>query len=374
MNCSVPTRLLAVVHPPERSGLHTFWGARWQALLDAGVEINLVLPDELVGFVPNGVPPHHVRYARLRRPRSQRNLGQNLAYLAYAHQDARTILDIAENAGSHLLVSHGPHYLTVALAARMSGLRYAVFIHSPAAPAWSARALSIIEQPAIVGYELPSTTAKYASLFRDSVSIQLAPVLDPSFYRGATPCAPSSRLRVGLVAAFSPRKRVDKFLDLVESHRATDLDFRLIGSVAGGHINWWESQIQPRVDRLARSGRLKVIDGSKGVADAMRDLDFLVITSDEEGIPNVAMEALSVGACVVSLELEGLAALRASLPEMARGAIRQVKRGDAEVDRIVAELQPENLLLRDTIANHVAEVTNPANAAKDIVTTLRALR
>lgn len=365
-------RVLAVVHPPERSGLHTFWGARWRALLDAGVEVHIVLPSELAGFAPDGIPADFVHHAQFRRPRSQRNFAQNLAYLATIRRDAASILRIAERIDGDLLLSHGPHYLTAALASRIAHLPFAVLIHSSAAPAWSARALCAIKKPTVAGYELPSTTAKYAPLFGTTRSVQIAPVLDPRFSADAIQRTPSSAIRVGFVASFSPRKRVDKYLELVERRQVDGLDFRLIGSVASGHIRWWEANIRPRVDRLIRAGSLQLIDGSKGVAPPVSELDFLVITSDDEGIPNVAMEALSVGACVVSLELEGLSALGDLLPKTASRAIRQVERGDGEVDRLIDELRAENLPSREATSNHVLAATAPSHAVMEIAAVFRA--
>ena len=363
-------RVLAVVHPPERSGLHTFWSARWAALQSFGIDVTLVLPAELWGFAPRGIPADHVHYATLRRPRSLQHVGANMAYLAKVREDAREILRLAGATDSHILMSHGPHYLTVAVAARISKLPLAVLVHSGAAPSWSAQLLRSIYRPTVVGYELPSAKTRFAPLFRGSPSFQLAPVLDPSFQSDGVRTEQQPCVRVGFVAAFSPRKRVDKFLDLVEHKGSAGFEFQLIGSVAAGHTAWWAQCLQPRVDRLKQSGLLKFVDGATGVSEAFKQLDVLVITSDDEGIPNVAMEALSVGAVVVSLDLEGLAVLCDRLPEGARAAIRQVPRGPGELDRMLARLHEISPLGRSAIAEAGQTATSATGGASDIAAVL----
>ncbi|MFC3776435.1 hypothetical protein [Mycolicibacterium holsaticum] len=332
--------------------------------------MNLLLPCELKGFVPKGIPDDHIHYANLSRPRSLKNIGANFKYLANARADARSLLHVAREIDSHLLLSHGPHFLTAAIAARMSGLPLAVFIHSAAAPSWSAHALRLIRRPDVVGYELPSTKNRFAPLFRSSPSFQLAPVLDPGFGPYVGRMAPGSKIRVGFVATFSPRKRVDKFLALVDHPDSVAFDFRLIGSVASDQAGWWAEHLQPRVEFLLKSGRLEWIDGSMGVSDAMGDLDFLIITSDDEGVPNVAMEALSQGCVVISLGLEGLGVLRDRLPTEARDSIRQVRRGKDETDRIIECLIDAGVVQRAAISQATRAATSPARGVEPIAAAL----
>lgn len=362
---------LAVVHPTERSGLHTFWSARWAALQDAGIDLNLLLPAELSGYVPSGIPAPNVKYAPMRRPRTLTHIRNNIEYVANLRDEAEAFIKVIGDIQGDVIMSHGPHFLTAAVAARRSDLPLAILLHSAAAPAWSARALCAIRRPAVVAYELPSLIDRFSPLFRNTYSFQLAPVLSGGFEDQRY--EPSVKARVGFVASFSPRKRVDKFLDLVENSDSSAFDFRLIGSVAAGHLRWWREELQPRVDTLTEADRLTLVDGTHGVAAAMQSLDVLVITSDDEGIPNVAMEALSVGATVVSLQLEGLDVLRQRIPPELRSAIRQVQRGPREIPQVREQLAKVGEVPRQEIAKSLRAATAPTLAAHEIATALTAV-
>ncbi|MCG7580086.1 hypothetical protein [Mycolicibacterium sp. OfavD-34-C] len=311
----------------------------------------------------------------MHRPRSLAHIGGNAKYLLHVRRQAEAICNLANRLGCEFLLSHGPHFPTAAAAARQSKLRFAVMIHSGVAPSWTAKMLRLVQRPDVVFWELPSTRERYMPLFSDVLSTQIPAVLDAQFADSNTcPSARSSSLkRVGLVAAFSPRKRIDKFLALAEHPLTRDIEFHLIGFVAREFADWWENDMATRVSRLRRTGRLKIADGTHGVSAEVGLLDGLIITSDDEGVPNVAMEALAVGARVISLELEGVDILRQQLASQnAELAITIVPRGPDEITKLAECLnQPVLELTREEIAAAARFVTRADYGAQVIAAALR---
>ena len=210
--------LLAVVHPPERSGLHTFWEARWTALRAAGVDVHLVVPDDAVIGEIAGVPPEYLHRLAFSRPRGARHPIENLHHALRLRREADELAGLATTLDARVVVSHGPHFLTAAMAARRHpALAHCLLIHSDAAPTIAARLLRAVRPPDLIGYELPSTLDKYAKVGGHARTFMLRPVLAADHSsRPDRRTDRGERLRVGFVAAMSPRKRVDLFAGVAE--------------------------------------------------------------------------------------------------------------------------------------------------------------
>ena len=339
---------LAVVHPPEASGLHTFWAARWVALRERGVEIHLAVPPEVVSPALRDIPAGCVHELEYGRPRSAVKLAANLRYLARLGRDSRAIAELAAQVGSTTLVSHGPHLVTPAVAARRHHLRHVVLLHSDAAPGWSATLLGAIRRPDQVLAETSAAARKYGNALGARDLDVLLPAVHPRFgaHRDGNGRLPArtalevdgDRPVLGFVGVFSPRKRPDRVLDLAEALHAAGQPWavRLIGEVAVAHTDWFERNVGDRIRRLrAEQVDIALVPGRDGVSALMPGIDCLVITSANEGVPNVCMEALAVGTPVVALALPGLDGWDERVNAAAGATVLvQVGRGHGETSRL----------------------------------------
>ncbi|KQY60565.1 hypothetical protein ASD11_14100 [Aeromicrobium sp. Root495] len=120
---------------------------------------------------------------------------------------------------------------------------------------------------------------------------------------------------------------------------------------------------------------LAMIDGSGGAQAHMVEFDYLVVTSDHEGLPNVIMEGLAAGATVVTRHLEGAVMFSELLQP-------------AAADRYLVMLAPEEprpeLALADLLEDAGAgrhhsdetarEVFSPSLANSELLENLRPFR
>jgi glycosyltransferase involved in cell wall biosynthesis len=116
--------------------------------------------------------------------------------------------------------------------------------------------------------------------------------------REALEIPPDAVLAV-LVAAIRPEKRPDVFIAAVEkAHRAN----RLVRGVIAG-----DGSELPRVRELAgSSGVVRVLGHRDDVADLLAAADAVCLSSDAEGTPMVALEAMALGKPVVATKVGGV--------------------------------------------------------------------
>lgn len=103
---------------------------------------------------------------------------------------------------------------------------------------------------------------------------------------------------VGGVGRLVEQKRFDRFLEAL-SMLPDQVHAAIVG---GGPL---EGELRERAQRLGISGRVHFAGHRDDVADVMRALDLLVVSSDRESLANVMLEALAVGVPVVSTDVSG---------------------------------------------------------------------
>ncbi len=107
-----------------------------------------------------------------------------------------------------------------------------------------------------------------------------------------------STFTVGFLGRYSPEKNPDAFLDLA---KAAENDSRFKFVMAG------EGPLDQRVkDRVANLENVENLGFQSDATKFFMDVDCLVISSDIEGIPLSAMEALSFGIPVISTPVGGM--------------------------------------------------------------------
>ena len=105
------------------------------------------------------------------------------------------------------------------------------------------------------------------------------------------------RLVVGWLGRLSPEKDPYLFIELGKSVDPKEYVFRIAG----------DGPLREKVEsRLIDAANISYSGFVKSAADFLRNLDILVITSEIEGIPLVAMEALKLGVYVVAPDVGGL--------------------------------------------------------------------
>jgi glycosyltransferase involved in cell wall biosynthesis len=114
----------------------------------------------------------------------------------------------------------------------------------------------------------------------------------------------SDRIRLLIVGRLVPQKRVDRFLRVLAATRKATCD-GVRGIIVG------DGPELPRLRRLASEldlcGDAVTFHGtSSDVGRFYREADLLVMTSDWEGTPNVALEAMASGLPVVATTVGGL--------------------------------------------------------------------
>lgn len=129
-----------------------------------------------------------------------------------------------------------------------------------------------------------------------------------TIYTGVVPNPPKNRIEannptftVGFLGRYSPEKNPDAFLDLAKAAE-NDQEFRFL--IAG------EGPLEQRVrEKVAALKNVANLGFQSDTTTFFADLDCLVISSDIEGIPLSAIEALSLGIPVLSRPVGGMSEL-----------------------------------------------------------------
>ncbi len=107
---------------------------------------------------------------------------------------------------------------------------------------------------------------------------------------------PGTPPTVGFVGRFERPKRLDILLDSFKHVLDTLPGARLI--LMGGGSE--QGMVTTRIQDLGIGSRVEIIKPNPDVDATLRQLHIFVMTSDFEGLPNAAMEALSMGIPIVS--------------------------------------------------------------------------
>ncbi len=122
--------------------------------------------------------------------------------------------------------------------------------------------------------------------------------------RGEVPPHHNSIKRVVFCSRLDKRKGVDKFIELAEQFKESDLSFEIYGP-DGGELNFIKSEIENRniSNILKYRGSLP----SNEVQKILQDVDLLILPSKDEPFPMVVLESLAVGTQVLVMPSCGFA-------------------------------------------------------------------
>lgn len=112
-----------------------------------------------------------------------------------------------------------------------------------------------------------------------------------------------STLLVGIVGYLVAQKQPQRAVEVLAGLRAADADVHLVvggsGPLAG--------VVEQRALELGVADRLSLIGHRDDVPQVLAGLDVLVLTSDDEGIPGIVIEAALAGCPVVTFPFDGAA-------------------------------------------------------------------
>lgn len=121
-------------------------------------------------------------------------------------------------------------------------------------------------------------------------------------------------IHIGIVGRLEPVKRVDLFLDaiplILNTAEATDLRFHVIGDGKR------RAELEHKAQVLGIRERVTFHGHRSDVPSCLAGLDLLVMCSDHEGTPMVALESLALGTPVVAHNVGGLTEMLSSQPEL----------------------------------------------------------
>ena len=135
---------------------------------------------------------------------------------------------------------------------------------------------------------------------------------------------------VGFVGRNRRVKNVPRFLEIAG---------RLFEQIPGLHIvvvgSGLDESVRGRLAPNLPSARTHFLGPRQNVPALLKDMDVLVITSDSEGCPNVALEALGLGVPVVSADVGDVGRMIAAAQ---RGAVVRPDDVDGYVEQVLRQL------------------------------------
>ncbi|WP_027328167.1 glycosyltransferase [Marinimicrobium agarilyticum] len=130
---------------------------------------------------------------------------------------------------------------------------------------------------------------------------------------GPSPFEPGF-IHVGIIGRLEPVKRVDLFLEaiplILNKAKETDFWFHVIGDGKR------RAELEAKAQALGISERVTFHGHRSDIPSCLVGLDVLVMCSDHEGTPMVALESLALGTAVVAHNVGGLTEMLASQPNL----------------------------------------------------------
>jgi glycosyltransferase involved in cell wall biosynthesis len=114
---------------------------------------------------------------------------------------------------------------------------------------------------------------------------------------------PSEAVLIGLVGFLVEQKRPERAVELVAGLRDRQVDVHLVVAGTGPLA----PLVRQKAESLGVSDRVWTIGHRDDVPRVLAGLDLLVLTSDDEGVPGIVIEAAMAGCPVVTFPLGGVA-------------------------------------------------------------------
>lgn len=116
------------------------------------------------------------------------------------------------------------------------------------------------------------------------------------------PTKTSPEIRLGIVGRLVPVKRIDLFLETIRSLKADGMDCKGI-IIGDGPL---KMELKLLAKELGIEDRVEFCGFINPVAEKMRSLDVVLMTSDHEGLPMTLLEALTLELPVVAHKIGGI--------------------------------------------------------------------
>jgi glycosyltransferase involved in cell wall biosynthesis len=179
----------------------------------------------------------------------------------------------------------------------------------------------------------------------------------------------SSSNRVVFCSRLDKRKGIDKFIDLADSFRESDLVFEIYGP-DGGELDFCRNEITNR--RLQNSLTYRGALPSDKVQEMLTDAKVLILPSKNEPFPMVVLESLAVGTPVLVMPSCGFAG---ALRNFNENFVSTSESSTGLVDSLESQLSnSKNHKSRDEIREFCSSVFGISKVIDDLFATyLRAL-
>jgi glycosyltransferase involved in cell wall biosynthesis len=141
------------------------------------------------------------------------------------------------------------------------------------------------------------------------------------------PCLPALPTLLA-VGRLYPEKRWDRLLNVINSVAARKIQF-IVRHAGNGPLL---QELNAQAKRLRLDGTIEFLQFRNDIAGLLADSTFLIHTADDEGCPNVVMEAMACGRAVVATDAGDVPHL---VEDGKTGFV--VRRGDDEmlVERVI---------------------------------------
>ena len=312
-------RVLALVNLPTFGGPHNQIIRLAEPLAQHGWDTLAVIPDQRGSayerLTAAGVPLAPVRLHRLR---AQRDLRVQVGYLAGLAGDVARLRDLIRRERIDLVQIGGLMNPQVGLAAYLAGVPIVWQILGTTAPMPLRRVL----MPLVVRLAdvLMVTGRKVAAVHPGALGmgarmVSFFPPVAPPFFAPAEPRRAAARAALGIpadalvIGTVGNRNKLKGHDLLVQVAAQLHPHYPQLHTVILGgettHAAYYEQAVVAVAAQsgLLASGRFHIVDPGQAVAELLPAFDLFLLTSRQEGVPTVILEAMASGLPVVSTDV-----------------------------------------------------------------------